>query len=49
MFMTPLHPVERDLARVLREDLATVIHADRVGFDEMRGGEMAGGREWRRT
>jgi len=47
--MTPLHPVECDLARALREDLGTVIHADRVGSDEMRGGEMAGGSEMRRT
>ncbi|MBM3523731.1 MAG: LLM class flavin-dependent oxidoreductase [Alphaproteobacteria bacterium] len=41
MFMMPLHPVDRDLTQALREDLATVIHADRIGFDEMWVGEHA--------
>ena len=41
MFMMPLHPVGRDMTRALREDLATIIHADKIGFDEMWVGEHA--------
>jgi alkanesulfonate monooxygenase SsuD/methylene tetrahydromethanopterin reductase-like flavin-dependent oxidoreductase (luciferase family) len=41
MFMMPLHPVDRDMTRALREDLETVVHADKVGFDEMWVGEHA--------
>ncbi len=41
MFMMPLHPVDRDMTRALKEDLATIVHADRIGFDEMWVGEHA--------
>ena len=41
MFMMPLHPVRRNITQALREDLETVVHADRVGFDEIWIGEHA--------
>jgi alkanesulfonate monooxygenase SsuD/methylene tetrahydromethanopterin reductase-like flavin-dependent oxidoreductase (luciferase family) len=39
MFMMPMHPVGRDLTEILDEDMQTVLHADRVGFDEMWVGQ----------
>ncbi len=39
IFMMPMHPVGRDLTTILEEDLETVLHADRVGFDEVWVGQ----------
>ncbi len=39
MFMMPMHRVGRDLTEILDEDLQTVLHADRVGFDEVWVGQ----------
>jgi alkanesulfonate monooxygenase SsuD/methylene tetrahydromethanopterin reductase-like flavin-dependent oxidoreductase (luciferase family) len=39
MFMMPLHHPERPLTEALEEDLATIVHADHVGYDEVWVGE----------
>ncbi|MCX7381034.1 MAG: LLM class flavin-dependent oxidoreductase [Alphaproteobacteria bacterium] len=39
LFMMPMHPVGRDLTEALDEDMRTVVHADRVGFDEVWVGQ----------
>jgi alkanesulfonate monooxygenase SsuD/methylene tetrahydromethanopterin reductase-like flavin-dependent oxidoreductase (luciferase family) len=39
LFMMPMHPVGRDLTEILEEDMQTVLHADRVGFDEVWVGQ----------
>lgn len=39
MFMMPLHRPDRPLTEALEEDLATVEHADKVGYDEIWVGE----------
>ncbi|MGH6944408.1 MAG: LLM class flavin-dependent oxidoreductase [Geminicoccaceae bacterium] len=39
LFMMPLHPPTRDYHEVLEEDLEAVVHADRLGFDEVWIGE----------
>jgi alkanesulfonate monooxygenase SsuD/methylene tetrahydromethanopterin reductase-like flavin-dependent oxidoreductase (luciferase family) len=39
MFMMPCHDPRRDVHQALLEDVATAVHADRVGFDEFWMGE----------
>ena len=39
LFMMPLHPPTRDYHEMLEEDLEAVIHADRLGFDDVWIGE----------
>ena len=39
LFMMPLHPPTRDYHQMLEEDLEAVIHADRLGFDDVWIGE----------
>ena len=39
LFMMPLHPPTRDYHDMLEEDLEAVIHADRLGFDDVWIGE----------
>jgi alkanesulfonate monooxygenase SsuD/methylene tetrahydromethanopterin reductase-like flavin-dependent oxidoreductase (luciferase family) len=39
LFMMPLHPPTRDYHEMLEEDLEAVVHADRLGFDEVWIGE----------
>ena len=39
MFMMPLHPPHRPMHETYDEDLAKVVHADKVGFDEVWIGE----------
>ena len=39
LFMMPLHPPTRDYHEMLEEDLEAVLHADRLGFDDVWIGE----------
>ena len=39
LFMMPLHPPRKDYHQMLEEDMEAVIHADRLGFDDVWIGE----------
>ena len=39
LFMMPVHHPEKGLARTLKEDMETIVNADRLGFDEAWIGE----------
>ena len=38
-FMMPVHHPEKGLARTIKEDMETIVLADRLGFDEAWIGE----------